>query len=196
MNEAVSVSFYSASTCTPHKIFFLMQGHPYKACTLCKPHVNVFSGLSNEQAFHKFSEQKWYSVFPNVSVCRIEIIICSAAYDLSGNNIQLHSANEMYYHYADEKIKYFFFFHSQNIVNGWFSAWKDILLRLCAEPTTHWLSKMKTNEKKKPVWEYFMKKRENWEMGTFILAMYYTSFVFPIQSHLVGSCVLQRSNFF
>lgn len=108
----------------------------------------MFSDLSNEQAFHKLSEQKWYSVFPNVSVCRIEILICSAAYDLSGNNIQLHTANEMYYHYADEKIKYFFFFHSQNIVNGWFSAWKDILLKLCAKPTTRWLSKMKTNEKR------------------------------------------------
>lgn len=165
MNEAVSVSFYSASTCTPHKIFFLMQGHPYKACTLCKPHVNVFSGLSNEQAFHKFSEQKWYSVFPNVSVCRIEIIICSAAYDLSGNNIQLHSANEMYYHYADEKIKYFFFFHSQNIVNGWFSAWKDILLRLCAEPTTHWLSKMKTNEKKETCMRILHEKKRELRNG-------------------------------
>lgn len=103
----------------------------------------------------------------------------------------------MYYHYADEKIKYFFFFRSQNIVNGWFSAWKDILLKLCAEPTTRWLSKMKTNEKRNIFFETNLqkKKKENREMGMFILIVYYISFASPFQSCLVGSCVLQSSDF-
>lgn len=155
---------------------------------------NLFISLANRSEILFFQMQD--------SACRIEILICTAAYDLSGNNIQLHTTNEMYYHYADEKIKYFFFFYSQNIFNGWFSAWKDILLKLCAEPTTRWLSKMKTNEKRKlhesTLWEKREREREgkNWEMGMFILIVYYTSFVFLFQSCLVGLCVLQSSDFF
>lgn len=118
---------------------------------------NLFISLANRSEILFFQMQD--------SACRIEKLICTAAYDLSGNNIQLHTTNEMYYHYADEKIKYFFFFYSQNIFNGWFSAWKDILLKLCAEPTTRWLSKMKTNEKRKlhesTLWE--KKERERGE---------------------------------
>lgn len=71
---------------------------------------NLFISLANRSEILFFQMQD--------SACRIEILICTAAYDLSGNNIQLHTTNEMYYHYADEKIKYFFFFYSQNIFNG------------------------------------------------------------------------------
>lgn len=105
----------------------------------------------------------------------------------------------MYYHYADEKIKYFFFFHSQNIVNGWFSAWKDILLKLCAEPTTHWLSKMKTNEKRNlhetTLWGGGGGKGETQEIGMLILIAYCIFFAFLFQSCLVESRVLQSSDF-
>lgn len=101
----------------------------------------------------------------------------------------------IYYHYVDEKIKYFFFFHSQNIVNGWFSAWKDILLKLCAEPTTRWLSKMKTNEKKNLYETTSWGKKIESEIGMFVLTVYYMSFVFPFKGCLVGSYAFQSSDF-
>lgn len=131
--QACFYLLYSASICSLDEMFLLVQRDPHKAYPLCKPCVNLFSGLVMNRIFISLVNRSEIQLFQMWdSACGIEILICRAAYDLSGNNIQLHSANEMYYHYDDEKIKYFFFFHSQNIVNGWFSAWKDILLKLCA----------------------------------------------------------------
>lgn len=196
-NKPVSTSFYSSSICFLDGMFLLVQGDPHKAYSLCKPYINLFSGLVMNRLFRSLVKRSEIKLFQKYdTACRTEILICRAAYNLSGNNIQLHSANEMYYHYVDEKIKYFFFFHSQNIVKGWFSAWKDILLKLCAEPTTHWLNKMKTNEKRNLYETTSWRKKIESEIGMFILTVYYISFVFSLNLVVLDLMLFREVSFY
>lgn len=62
-NKPGSISFYSPSLCFVAEMFLLVQGDPHKAYSLCKPYINLFSGLVVNRLFRSLVNRSEIQLF-------------------------------------------------------------------------------------------------------------------------------------